>query len=1039
MRLKTVDPYAPGLPPPGPDFLREADALGENQGKALGQLYAKALYQPGFTMGVHVKGRIMPATFVSGNYLGHDPREAYGPVKTSPVVVIGKCPGNDEVASGENFIGPASEPLYRALSELGIADVRRRYSGGYRFVEISQVGHWYLTSTCKHTLLDPASTAIAARWRANCLPLLWHELRAVKPRAILCMGSEALQALLGPKVTVTGCFGRVLRFPIPGEPDALVVGCINPGYVARKPETYPDLVATLGRFHQVSLGHVTADREQGLRHVEVWTERQLEAAVDEVLADAGSLPQPIAVDAEWHGDRPESPRAYLRTIQFSHKAKVAWCVVLRTENGRVAFRPGLDAARRQLRRLLVPTAERKVRLGGHFFRADLPWLCDFLGEDVLTGFEGAETPELTKTHGGWDTGYMAHAVQESIEGGYKLENLAARWVGVPRYDVALQQWKDGYCAERKLKDKELEGYGACPRAILHPYAMLDADATFRLFEHLNGKPGQPGALDADVYANSSRQAFWASHRAALAALEMERTGVPIDRSRGDELTRVFMTALTDQTEALRRDLQWPDFNPSSANQCRELLFGVELNGTRDPRTGKNVRLRPEGAPTFGLTPVKAAGAKGKPWEQIAEDGQEASYNPSTDKESLGILSHTPGEYGEFVRRLRNLRFLGQVLKGVLRKPYEDAKGEAVRDDDGNLVYDGGLLYWADEDGRVRTHFYPVETGRWSSSRPNLQNCSKRREDDYKQILGDAYLYPIRSMLCASPGHVLVEADFKSAEMAVIGWLADDPTMIERIERNMLPEDHPDYLDPHSLTAVAAFHLDCPPTKSGLKKIGKAGLRVAAKNVNFGVPYGRGAAAIARQCREEGVTVTVDEAQRLIDGYAESYPNVWRYLEECRRRSQDPGWICTPFGRYRRFVGTDDQKVQGEQQRQAMNFPIQSTVADAINIACGNFIDFRRTYKGSRRFRILLQIHDALLFEVPAPDAAWFVKEVLPECMTNRVDIWPCDLTGVRLSHVAKPYHLGTDGEVMRYWGVPIDPVWGRAVGVPEELLATHEE
>ena len=93
--------------------------------------------------------------------------------------------------------------------------------------------------------------------------------------------------------------------------------------------------------------------------------------------------------------------------------------------------------------------------------------------------------------------------------------------------------------------------------------------------------------------------------------------------------------------------------------------------------------------------------------------------------------------------------------------------------------------------------------------------------------------------------------------------------------------------------------------------------MAAKNVNFGVPYGREAPAIARQCREEGTEVTDDQAQLLIDYYFNRYPRVRDFLTVCQSRSQDPRWVASTYGRFRRFVASRDRQVVGEQERQAV--------------------------------------------------------------------------------------------------------------------------
>jgi len=290
------------------------------------------------------------------------------------------------------------------------------------------------------------------------------------------------------------------------------------------------------------------------------------------------------------------------------------------------------------------------------------------------------------------------------------------------------------------------------------------------------------------------------------------------------------------------------------------------------------------------------------------------------------------------------------------------------------------------------------------------------------------------MLCASPGKILVEVDLKSAELCVMAWLSQDPRMISDVSRNLLPEDHKDYLDLHSQTAVAAFKLNCPPNKSGLKSINKLHLRTGAKTVNFGVPYQSGPDAIARKSKEEGTELTVEEAQGLIDGYFTLYPETYPYLEECKFSVSEPGWICNPFMRHRRFAITDDRAKLAEQERQACNFPIQSTVADAISIGIHNLLAYREKY-GSRPkkwFHLVLQIHDALMFELSPKALPWLIEEVLPACLVYGVDVWPKTLHGDDIE-IAKPYHFGFDAEIMTHWGEELTRDQVRSLGIPDKF------
>ena len=213
----------------------------------------------------------------------------------------------------------------------------------------------------------------------------------------------------------------------------------------------------------------------------------------------------------------------------------------------------------------------------------------------------------------------------------------------------------------------------------------------------------------------------------------------------------------------------------------------------------------------------------------------------------------------------------------------------------------------------------------------------------------------------------------------------------------------------------------------MKDAGKKGLRVAAKNVNFGIPYGRGPEAIARQCKEEGVEVTPEECQRMIDAYFTSYPRTFDFLAECRARSQSPGWIVGPYGRYRRFAQSEDRSVRGEQERQAQNFPIQGGVADAVSIALCNFYQYRKDHPDVQ-YDIALQIHDAIMLIVPVEHAERVYNEVIPACMIDNVPFWPRFLDGTLIPK-AQPYHFGMDRDVFVHWGETLKPAQAQELGL----------
>lgn len=1002
---------AAGLPPAGPDFLAHAINLGDDaeeisakQKKKINPVTTRleslcryALYSPHFKLPVATKKGVRVADFLPGHLMKYagGPDAIYGP-KPARVMVVFRNPGRDEIAAKDYLEGPHLEPFFVALARAGVTE------------EVYQ--NWYVTSACKfYPPLE--STALPTAWLKDSLWLLAQEILLVNPDFILCCGAEAVKSVLGVKGAVSGLNGRVMPLEVLQTDGSVkeisVVPAASPVSAYKKTELLPEFVGHVKRFYSAVTDSAVVDETD---YKDIYTEDALAAVVDEMLSDPDPNANIIAVDCEWHGDHPTEDGAYLRTVQVSNKDRWARNIILRHQGGAEAFKPNLDAAVQQLSRLLKSSPGRNVRVGGHFLRADLPWLIDF-GVDVRDEYAPARSPD-DRLSGGWDTSLMYHAVSETARFG--LDVCSTRFTTAPIYWADLDDWK------KNNKQLSSGGYGNIPAHILHEYAAYDADVTRRIMMRFYGTDGTDGILASDKYGHDCWLPYWTAHSASLGFLEMELTGLVVDKNRADELTTLFMNTQERLLSEIRDELGWPDFNPKSQPQLAVALFGVAfLDRFTNPPSLPDT-LRP-----LNLKPVKTTGKRPTLWRELRMRGlSETKAVPSTDKESLGIL----GYQNTTAAKIRDYKFTSQVLQSTLRCPDTDDDGNFAVDENGNYSYQKGLVGCAHRDGKVRTHFFQTkETGRASSSRPPLQNLSSRREDDYRRIIGENYRHPVRSILKAPDGYVGIETDLTGAELAVLAWLSQDQNMIDHVRRNNLPDDHPDHYDIHARQAVKTFQLtDIEPTSRAMKAAGKKGLRVAAKNVNFGIPYGRGAEALARQCKEEGIEVSRDECQLMIDAYFDSYPKVADFLAECRSRSQDPGWVVGPFGRYRRFIQSTDRVIRSEQERQAQNFPIQGAVADAVSIAINNFYNFREN-NADIDYKICLQIHDAVVLLVPIEHAKRVYEEVVPLCMVEQVPFQPCLLDGTPVQ--AGPYRFGSSREVFVHWGELLNVEEAAALGL----------
>lgn len=1100
---------APGLPPlpPNSAFVAHANALGDTEaavvevmvpdenGKSkkvrkvtpsdlLASFVQDALRKPGFQMPVSIgPHRKKVADFVPGHLWAKD---VTGP-RPAEVMIINKMPWQAEIREQRQFAGKEGELLINLFNRL----------------KAEGVGSWYVTPLCKFQPPDWKKN-LKAVWIKDCMHLLYHEIKIVQPKFILCLGSDVSKAMLGSQASVTAMEGRVEELTYTTAfteatadkhlHTAKIMTVTHPSAVIRDQSAGRQLEQGMGRFCSLVKGVNVGENEE-VDHRVVDSYEELYATLVDIENDETKEDDVIAVDAEWHGNHPHNAGSYVRTIQLAWQPKKAIGIKIHDAGGKATegfsfmdCQEGLDwDGPADLLNAFFnggyygQVKFRKKRIVGHFFNSDLEWLVA-LGINIQPSFsaplrdyevtskktnrnllyrgEGFKVGDVvpawyrTKFEGGADTGLMAHAIEETAS--YKLETLAMRYTNAPRYDTALTKWRESYCKATGLNSSTMEGYGECPDDVLLPYGIYDADVTLRLFYAFDV------LLDEDYEKNCCREAFWESQIATSSVLEIHQTGITVDRGRIDFLTSRFLEAKLNMEKELRDIIKWPDFNIRSTQHVKEFLFGHKLNGKIDKDTGKTIRIRPPGAISLNLKPIFDTSKPPKLWTEILKVGKTDEHSPSTDKQVLSLLARehadspitvlheeihgaTAYEYetfeqnahlagltrGGLVNRVRDYRFIDQVLKTVLRAPAVDAETkEVVYDEDGNQEYEDGLASMCCDDGRVRTYIYQTkETGRWSSARPNLQNISKQRDPDYKRLLGDEYKYSLRSVLKAAPGHVLIEADYVGAELFGMAIMSGDENMIDHAMRNQLPEDHEDFYDIHSNVACFAFKLDCAPTKSGLAAIGKKSIRIVAKSVIFGIAYGRGAKAIAVAAKEQGIDVTVDEAQAVIDAIFQMYPRLEPFFAECRARATgtfiDPdtgpvkyNYLCNCFGRFRRFPdSSNDRSLAAEFERQAMNYPIQSMIASAMSRAIAYLHDYKmRMLKKHNKnlFNIVLQIHDAILFEVPYKHVKHFCEYVLPKYMRDSVEIIPTNLDGMPTG--TQGYKLGIEADVMDHWG-----------------------
>ena len=267
------------------------------------------------------------------------------------------------------------------------------------------------------------------------------------------------------------------------------------------------------------------------------------------------------------------------------------------------------------------------------------------------------------------------------------------------------------------------------------------------------------------------------------------------------------------------------------------------------------------------------------------------------------------------------------------------------------TYADGLLKVIAPDGRIHTNFQMTvtATGRLSSTEPNLQNIPVRKK------LGAQ----IRKMFVASPGKVLVDADYSQIELRLLAHISGDKAMQEAF---LSGEDF------HTVTASKVFGVP-------LDEVTPA-LRSRAKAVNFGIVYGISAFSLAQD-----IGVYPSEAKAYMEAYLDKYHGVRDYMKSIVEKAKADGYVDTLFARRRYLpeLKSANFNVRSFGERVALNMPIQGTAADIIKIAMVNV--HRRLAEEGLEAKLILQVHDELIVECPDSEAER-VKEILTYEMEN---------------------------------------------------------
>ena len=254
-------------------------------------------------------------------------------------------------------------------------------------------------------------------------------------------------------------------------------------------------------------------------------------------------------------------------------------------------------------------------------------------------------------------------------------------------------------------------------------------------------------------------------------------------------------------------------------------------------------------------------------------------------------------------------------------------------------------------GRVHTNYAQAVavTGRLSSNDPNLQNIPIRTPEGRR----------VREAFIAPPGHVLMSADYSQIELRIMAHISEDPALLRAFELG---------IDVHKATASEVFGTPVTDVSSEQRRY--------AKVINFGLIYGMGAFGLA-----SNLGIEQKAARDFIDKYFARFAGVKRYMDGTRVSAKEKGYVETVFGRrlWLPEINSGNGPRKAGAERQAINAPMQGTAADLIKLAM--IAVQKALIEEQRATRMVMQVHDELVLEVPAAEEAW-AREAIPRLMAG---------------------------------------------------------
>ena len=536
--------------------------------------------------------------------------------------------------------------------------------------------------------------------------------------------------------------------------------------------------------------------------------------------------------------------------------------------------------------------------------------------------EGDNAPALT----------FSTADPAAARGILEAPGIVKAGYGLKRYIQELR--REGIELNGPLADLELMHYLVNPETshrldiLVQSYLGLDLE----LCRSLDGEPADTGAAEADLFSQPSdigpEDSAAAQRRDAVDASLM----LPLRDALLEEFAR------DPSIEKIYNDIEMPLIRVLADMEYCGVRIDTDMLAAYGQELGKQLavieaRIREEtGEPGLNVSsPVQLGAVLFDRMKLDPKARKNKKGNYSTDEETLTALKDRHPVIGDILQ----FRAVKKIISTYI-EPFP------------TLI--------DPRDGRVHTTFNQAltATGRLSSTHPNLQNIPIRTEMG-REIR--------KAFVPSEPGRVIISADYSQIELRLMAAISGDADMIDAFRHGR---------DIHTATAAKVFKVSEEEVTPEQRR--------RAKTANFGIIYGISAFGLSQR-----LDIPRKEASELIEEYFRHYPAIADYMERTKAEAREKGYVSTIFGRrrYIKDIGSRNATVRGFAERNAINAPIQGSAADIIKMAMNRVAAALKD--GDYRTRMILQVHDELVFDAPADEAA-AVMELVRREMESVVEL-----------------------------------------------------